>query len=277
MLYRKINNYRVTIIIVFFLLLAFPIGGTKANSLRTYPGAGTIPTVTNTSSPTVTKTNTTAPTATNTNTEPTATYTNTGIIATLAKTRTPTNITITITGTLDKTLTATNIPTTYIKIYIDRDIREFTKSEQDKFIQDLAAALNININQIRIIRIEAGSIIITLEIPIDASQKLYSMYINNDPSAQGMKIIKIEILPTPTPTTQSTQKRTVAATITPRLLTIQPSATYPEIRIATYTPVSNSSIFSSSKILTTFLLILGGVFILTILGVGGFLLLKPKP
>jgi len=84
---------------------------------------------------------------------------------------------------------------TQVTILLDRNLREFTSAEREDFVSTLSSIVNINPNQIQILRVESGSILVTLEMPNDAALKLLSMYLDEAPVLRSLRITKVELHP----------------------------------------------------------------------------------
>lgn len=89
-----------------------------------------------------------------------------------------------------------SVQVTQVTILLDRNIREFTSSERENFISTLSNIVNISPNQIQILRVESGSILVTLEMPNDAALKLLSMYLGDASELKSLRITKVELHPT---------------------------------------------------------------------------------
>lgn len=64
-----------------------------------------------------------------------------------------------------------------VTILLDKDVHEFTPLEQDSFVFALSRIVNVDPDQIRILRVVRGSTIITIEMPEEASKTLRSLYL----------------------------------------------------------------------------------------------------
>jgi len=84
-----------------------------------------------------------------------------------------------------------------VTVILDKDIRHFTAGEQTSFVSALSRITNVNPNQIRVIRIAQGSVVITLEMPKDAAQTLLALFANSDPILTDYHISNILGSPTP--------------------------------------------------------------------------------
>ncbi len=89
---------------------------------------------------------------------------------------------------------SSNVPT-QVAILLESDIKEFTQAERDNFILMLSRSVNISPNQIRILRVAPGSVLVTLEMPEDAAQLLVSMYLVGEPVLRALRIVTVELQP----------------------------------------------------------------------------------
>jgi predicted DNA binding protein len=87
------------------------------------------------------------------------------------------------------------LPTVQVTILLESDIQEFTPSERESFIFALSRIVNINPDQIRILRVAPGSVEVTLEMPEEAAQLLVSMYLDQEPTLKTLRIEKVELRP----------------------------------------------------------------------------------
>ncbi len=71
--------------------------------------------------------------------------------------------------------------TARIQVVIEGNFRGFTATKREEVIGILATLLRIDKDQVRILRVSSGSIIIDLQLPIDAAKKLYELYRERDP------------------------------------------------------------------------------------------------
>ena len=80
-----------------------------------------------------------------------------------------------------------------VVVIIDRDIHEFTPPEQASFVFALSRIINISPDQIRILRVAEGSILVTLELSEESVQVLLSAYLDGDPALKALRIEKVEL------------------------------------------------------------------------------------
>jgi hypothetical protein len=82
-----------------------------------------------------------------------------------------------------------------VTVLLESDIQKFTLVERESFVFALSRIVNISPDQIRILRVASGSMLITLEMPEEAAQLLVSMYLARDPVLQTLRIVKVELRP----------------------------------------------------------------------------------
>jgi cold shock CspA family protein len=87
-------------------------------------------------------------------------------------------------------------PTTQLTILLDRDLAKFTPFEQEILIFTLSRIVSIHPDQIRILRVTAGSVIITLEMPLESAQKIVEMNRKNDPILGKIRVMNV-VMETP--------------------------------------------------------------------------------
>ncbi|MCB0208828.1 MAG: response regulator [Anaerolineae bacterium] len=85
--------------------------------------------------------------------------------------------------------------TIQVLVELKNDIKEFTSVEQKNFIRKLSQSLNLASNQINILNIKSGSVLVTLEMPKEAAQQLVSMYLTNTSILRTLNITRVEIEP----------------------------------------------------------------------------------
>ena len=82
-----------------------------------------------------------------------------------------------------------------VAVVLDSDIQEFTPVEQESFFFALSGIVNINPDQIRILRVAPRSIPVMLEMPEEAAQLLVSMCLAKDPVLQTLHIAEADLRP----------------------------------------------------------------------------------
>ena len=82
-----------------------------------------------------------------------------------------------------------------VTVLLESYVQQFTPVERESFIFALSRIVNISSDQIRILRVASGSILVTLEMPEEAAQLLVSMYLARDPVLQTLRIAKVELRP----------------------------------------------------------------------------------
>jgi len=85
------------------------------------------------------------------------------------------------------------IVSTQVTVRIEGDINLFTRPEQGKFIFELASLLQTTPNQIRILKIDPGSILITLAMPRKVAEILLSIFQVRPFELQRLHIIDVQL------------------------------------------------------------------------------------
>ncbi|MFQ5652771.1 MAG: SIR2 family protein, partial [bacterium] len=80
-----------------------------------------------------------------------------------------------------------------LTILLEGDLQDFTTSERDSFVFALSRIVNVPPEHIRILQVAPGSILVTLEMPEQAAQRLVSMYLAGDSTLQTLHIRKVEL------------------------------------------------------------------------------------
>lgn len=80
-----------------------------------------------------------------------------------------------------------------VMVLLESNFETFTTTRQDDFIFALSRVLNIASEQIRILSIAPGSVIITLEMPEQAAQLFVSMWLTGDSLLRALGITKVEL------------------------------------------------------------------------------------
>lgn len=78
-----------------------------------------------------------------------------------------------------------------ITIIIEKNIVEFTETEKDSFLFAISRLTGVSKNQIRVLQVAEGSVILTIEMPSFAAEKLLGMYTENDLRLQNFGITEI--------------------------------------------------------------------------------------
>src|SRR5574341_1374781 len=81
-----------------------------------------------------------------------------------------------------------------IQVWVEGNLSGFTISKRDELIGILAALLRIEKDQIRILRVSSGSVVIELQLPEDAASELYELHRNRDSRLANLGILSI-VLP----------------------------------------------------------------------------------
>lgn len=80
-----------------------------------------------------------------------------------------------------------------VTIIIDKDFFKFTDKEKDSFVFAVSKLIGVSSNQIRVLQITEGSVIITLELPEIGAKKLMELYYANNNEIEKLYIRKITI------------------------------------------------------------------------------------
>jgi hypothetical protein len=75
------------------------------------------------------------------------------------------------------------------------DFHQFTIEEQSRFIVELSRIINTNSNEICILNLASGSVLITLEMPEEAAAILLSMFLSGDSKLKALPITRVELIP----------------------------------------------------------------------------------
>jgi TIR domain len=82
---------------------------------------------------------------------------------------------------------------TQLVIDIDNDILNFDSKEQDRFILSISKLIDVSPDQIRIIRVTKGSVIVTIELPEAGAKRLMEMFLDKDPGLEELHIKNITV------------------------------------------------------------------------------------
>lgn len=80
-----------------------------------------------------------------------------------------------------------------VTVILERDIREFTPTEQASFIFALSRIVNVDSEQIRIVHIASGSVILSLEMPEESAKTLVSLFLQKDSLLSDLFVSNVEI------------------------------------------------------------------------------------
>lgn len=80
-----------------------------------------------------------------------------------------------------------------ITIIIEKNLLQFTEKEKDGFIYAISKLTGVSSNQIRILRVAEGSVIVTLEMPKAGAQRLIELYYENDIEIKKLRISKVTL------------------------------------------------------------------------------------
>lgn len=90
-----------------------------------------------------------------------------------------------------------------VTLILEGEIQNFTITERDQLIFTLSRLVQTSPEQIQILRVARGSIVITLELPEDAAQRLLSLFQDHEPSLIELQIRDVQISKTPTKKSKS--------------------------------------------------------------------------
>lgn len=93
------------------------------------------------------------------------------------------------------------------RLQMDQQIEAFGEAEQRELIESIAQHTGISKEEIGLVYVILGSVLVTLEMPEDAALKLMKLYLHGSPMISELGINKVElrpVLPTATPVPQLT-------------------------------------------------------------------------
>jgi len=80
-----------------------------------------------------------------------------------------------------------------VTIIIERDILKFTDKEKDGFVYAISKLTGVSSNQIRVLQVAEGSVVITLELPEVGAKRLMELYYSNNAEIEKLCISKVTI------------------------------------------------------------------------------------
>jgi hypothetical protein len=83
--------------------------------------------------------------------------------------------------------------TAQVTIIIERDILKFTDKEKDGFVFAVSKLTGVSSNQIRILQVAEGSVVITLEMPEIGVKRLMELFYKNDVEIERLGISKVSV------------------------------------------------------------------------------------
>lgn len=89
--------------------------------------------------------------------------------------------------------TVANFKNTQVTVILERDVIEFTPAEQASFKFALSRMVNVNPDQIRILHIASGSVILTLEMPEESAEILVSLFLQRSSLLSELLVTKVEL------------------------------------------------------------------------------------
>jgi hypothetical protein len=84
---------------------------------------------------------------------------------------------------------------TIATIHIDSTAAEFDSERQRRLIENIGKHTHAEVSQIRLLSLESGSVLVTLEMPEDAALNLMRLYLSGSPIIAEMRIQKVELRP----------------------------------------------------------------------------------
>jgi formylglycine-generating enzyme required for sulfatase activity len=82
-----------------------------------------------------------------------------------------------------------------LTIIVDADILKFTLKEQGAFIFAISRLTGVATQEIHILQITNGSVVLTLELPVSGAKKLMELFLNGDAELQKLNIRNISMRP----------------------------------------------------------------------------------
>jgi hypothetical protein len=83
---------------------------------------------------------------------------------------------------------------TQVTILLEGQIDQFTQEERKSFVFALSRIIDISPEQVRILQVTPGSILITLEMPNDAVERLLFLYSEQNPIIEELKIKEVKLV-----------------------------------------------------------------------------------
>lgn len=87
---------------------------------------------------------------------------------------------------------------TRVNLVLRTDAARFQKPEQQRFLAQLAEVLHFDVHEVRVTRLTHGSLVVTVQLPVDEAVKLLLLYFNEDSRLLALPefhIPGIEVLP----------------------------------------------------------------------------------
>ena len=81
-----------------------------------------------------------------------------------------------------------------VTILLEGDLAAFSGLRRDQFAATLAQVIGINASQVRVLQVAAGSIVVILEMPVDAAQKLLAMFLQNHGALKVLGITQVTLV-----------------------------------------------------------------------------------
>jgi hypothetical protein len=83
--------------------------------------------------------------------------------------------------------------TKQVEIILDGDAGEFTLERQQEFVRSLASSLNVDSDSLRILKINAGSIVVVLEMSDAVADRLYEIASKGNFGIPGWNIVSVSV------------------------------------------------------------------------------------
>ena len=96
-----------------------------------------------------------------------------------------------------------------VQLVLRGSVSDFNAEAQREFISEISGAIGAPPDEVVIAEVSEGSVIVKLEMPEAAAQRLFTMYLERDPRLRSMRILKVELRK---PTCQRRLSRTVRST-----------------------------------------------------------------
>ena len=80
-----------------------------------------------------------------------------------------------------------------VNFNLEKDYDRFSIEEQNQFVENLSRKLNIHPDNVCILHIASGSVIVSLEMPEEAALRLVSMFLAENSELKSLPITKVEI------------------------------------------------------------------------------------
>ena len=82
---------------------------------------------------------------------------------------------------------------TIAEVHVDADVSDFDEQEQLKLINAIAQHTHVKSDQIRLLDIQSGSVLVIFEMPEEAARRLLDLYLSGDPIITDLRIDRVEL------------------------------------------------------------------------------------